>query len=87
MSSPSISVMNAGRAFSLASTFRQSYSVPQLPRDFLHQRECYTLRVIRDGLLLGPLGRRQAAAQIGERLFRNLDAEGACGLLFGRACR
>ena len=29
MSSPSISVMNCGRAFSLASTLRQSYSVAQ----------------------------------------------------------
>jgi len=29
MSSPSISVTNCGSAFSLASTLRQSYSVPQ----------------------------------------------------------
>ena len=46
-------------------------------RELLHRRELHALRLIRDGLLLGPPRRGDAPAQVGERLFRKVDAEGA----------
>jgi hypothetical protein len=52
MSSPSISVTNCGTAFSLAS------------RERLHRRQPRALRLILDGLLLGPARRRDARAQV-----------------------
>src|SRR5258707_2020348 len=45
-------------------------------RERAHRRELHALRVICDDLLVGPDGRRHAAAQIGERLIRSGEAEG-----------
>jgi hypothetical protein len=61
-----------------------------IARGVLNHRKLNALRFIRDGLLLRPPGRCQASAQIDERLFRDVDAEGAdrivsfCG---ERGCR
>jgi hypothetical protein len=40
----------------------------------------HTLRLIRDGLLLGPPGRRHPPTQIHESFLGNVDAEGADGV-------
>ena len=45
--------------------------------EFLHRRELHALRLICDGLLLGPARGSNAPAEVDERLFRNVDAEGA----------
>src|SRR5215203_5132162 len=45
--------------------------------EFLHRRERHALGLICDGLLFGPLRGRDAATEVGEFLFRNVDAEGA----------
>jgi hypothetical protein len=44
-------------------------------REFLDRRELHALRFIRDGFSLGPAGRTDTAAEIGECLVRNVDAE------------
>jgi hypothetical protein len=75
MSSPSISVMNCGRAFSLASHLRQSYSVAQ----WLDGRELHALRLIGDRFPFRPLRRVDAPAQFGQFGFRNIDTEGTNG--------
>src|SRR5919112_4183128 len=46
-------------------------------REFLHRRELHTLGLIGDGLLFGPLRVRDAATEVEEILFGNVDAEGA----------
>ena len=49
----------------------------------LHQlldgRQAHALRPVRDGLPVGPAGRRQTAAKIGEVLLGNRHAEGTDG--------
>ncbi len=47
-----------------------------IARDFLHRRELHALRFIRDRFPVRPSCRVDAPAQIDERLFRNVDAEG-----------
>src|ERR671910_1203982 len=47
--------------------------------EFLHRRELHALGLICDGLLFGPLRGRDAATEVEECLFRNVDAEGADG--------
>src|SRR5436305_9821681 len=48
-----------------------------IAREFLHRRELYALRLICDGLLVGPARGGDASAQVGEVLFRKVEAEGA----------
>ena len=48
MSSPSISVMNCGRAFSLASHLAPVVFRRPIARELLHRRELHALRRIRD---------------------------------------
>jgi hypothetical protein len=69
--------MNCGRAFSLVSNLRRSYSVPPIAHEFLNRRQLHALRLIFDGLLLGQARRRDAPAEVVQVLFRNVDAEGA----------
>jgi hypothetical protein len=45
-------------------------------RELLHRGQRHALRVVRDGLLLGPLRRRDAPAEVVESLLRNVDVEG-----------
>ena len=80
MSTPSISVMNCGRAFSFASHLAPVVIRLPIARELLHRRELHALRLIGDDLLLGPPRRRDAAFQVGERLVRKVNAEGADGV-------
>src|SRR5882724_5351620 len=49
-------------------------------RELLHGCELDALRCIRDRFPLGPLGRRDASAEVGKRFFRSVKLEGAdCG--------
>src|SRR5258708_40176863 len=57
---------------------------PPIACDFLHRRELYALRFIRDRFPVGPPRRVDAPAQVDERLFRNVDAEGSDFLTRGR---
>ena len=90
MSSPSISVMKFGTAFSLASHLRQSYSVQPVPRELLDRRQLRALRLVLDGLLLGPARGRDASAQVLEVRLGNLDREradrGVARWPFGHDC-
>ena len=43
-----------------------------------------SLRRIGDGFFIGPSRHRNALAEVGERLFRDLDVEGTDGSVFGR---
>ncbi len=45
-----------------------------------NHRERHALRLIRDRLLVGPVGSRYAPAEVDERFFRNVDAEGRTAL-------
>ena len=54
-----------------------------IAREFLDRRELHTLRLICDGLLLGPLRGRDASTEVVQVRLRNVDVEGAdldCGL-------
>ena len=82
MSSPSISVMNCGKAFSLASHFAPVVIRPPIARELLNRRELHALRFIRDRFPVRPPGRGDAPAKIDERVFRNVDVEGADGVVF-----
>ena len=53
-------------------------------RERLHRRQPRALRLIFDGLLLGPARRRDAAAEVDEFLLGNVDVEGADCVVFGR---
>src|SRR5215213_9763939 len=74
MSSPSISVMKFGTAFSFSSHLRQSCSCP-IACECLHHRQLHALRLIFDGLPFGPPRRRDAPAEVVEFLFRNVNVE------------
>ena len=57
---------------------------PPIAGEFLHGRELHALRLIGDRLLVGPARRRNAPAQVRERLIGSAEAEGAdCGLSDG----
>ena len=86
ISTPSISVMNCGSAFSLASALRQSYPSPSSAR----APEAPPTAHPASGRGRAPCwasASRDAPAQVGKLLVRNLDAEGADlkGGLDGRA--
>ena len=74
MSSPSISVMNCGRAFSLASTLRQSYSVPQKLASFCIVASCTpcdeSATVSRSGHCVAAMRRRRLARASSATLMR-----------------
>src|SRR5206468_12729875 len=55
-----------------------------IAREFLHRRELHALRRIRHRLLVGPLRRRDASAEVGEGLVRSVKLEGADGVRCGR---
>ena len=83
ISTPSISVVNCGSAFSLASTRAEVVLGRPVAGERLHRRELHALRPICDELLGGPARRCDAAAQVVELLFGNLDLESTyvdCGL-------
>src|SRR3954471_18062041 len=84
MSSPSIWVMNCGRAFSRASHFEPVVLGRPVAGELLHGRERRALRVIVDRLALGPPGRVDAPAQLGQVVLGNLDAERPGGGVLGR---
>src|SRR5947209_4309360 len=51
-----------------------------IARECLSRRQLHALRLICDGFLLGPLRCGDAPAQVGERFFGHVDAEGTdCG--------
>jgi hypothetical protein len=51
--------------------------------EFLHRRQLHALRLIGDGLLLGPARRLHAPAQLGEVLLGDANVEGADGGVLG----
>ena len=57
-------------------------SAPILDEGFYH-RELYALRLVVDGLSVGPPCRRDATTEIEELLFRKINAEGAYRVAFG----
>src|SRR5262249_37224351 len=50
-----------------------------MAREFLNHRERHALRLIRDGLLLGPVRGRDASAEVGQVLVWHVDLERADG--------
>src|SRR5882762_4780230 len=72
MSSPSISVMKVGRAFSFRLAPAPVVFCPPIVREFLHSRELHALRLVRDRFPFRPLCRVDAPAQFGQRRFRNI---------------
>ena len=87
MSSPSISVMNCGSAFSFASHLRQSYSVCPIARELLNRRKLHALRCIIDGLLIRPARGSDAPAKIVKDGIWNVDVERADRLVFACCVR
>ena len=83
MSTPSISVMNCGSAFSRASHAAPVVLRGPVARERLHRGELHALRAIVDELLGGPARRLDAAAQLIELLLWNIDLERAGSLLLG----
>src|SRR5213592_4710130 len=79
MSTPSILVVNCGKAFNFASALCQSVVRPPVVDEFLELRERHALRGVVDGLALGPARSRNAPAEVDECLFRHADVEGADG--------
>jgi hypothetical protein len=75
MSSPSISVMNWGRAFSVAPA--PVIATHPIARQILHQRRRHTLRVAGDGLALRPSGLANPPAHIDRIRIRKFNTEGA----------
>ena len=69
--------MNCGSAFSAASHLAPVVLRLPVAGEFLHRRQGHALRLIRDRLLLGPLGGRDALAQGRQRVIRDVDVEGA----------
>ena len=77
MSSPSISVMNCGKEFNRASTFRQSCSVCQYCARFCIVASCTPCDASADGFPSWPFRRGDPPAEIGERLVGNMDLKRA----------
>jgi hypothetical protein len=73
ISSPSISAMNCGSALSFASHPPPVVVARPVARELLHQRERHALRIVGDRLALGPPGRVDAPAQLGELRLRKTD--------------
>ena len=80
MSTPSIVVMNCGRAFSFASDLAPVVVRAPVAHQLLQLRELHALRLVGDGLPVGPSRGGDAPAQIDEIFLRNIDAEGANGI-------
>jgi hypothetical protein len=56
--------------------------------EWLDLRELHTLRLIRDGLALGPSRRHHPSPEVEECLFRHVDTEGADRIaVFGRSAK
>ena len=87
MSSPSISVMNCGRAFNLASHLAPVVFCPPIARERLHRRELHALGRICDRFPFRPLCRVDAPAQFVERLLGSSEAERADRVGIGRSGR
>ena len=80
MSTPSISVVNCGRALSFASILRQSCSVRPVAGELLDRRQLHALRAIGDELLGRQPGGGEALAEIVEVGLWHLDVEGDDGV-------
>ena len=76
MSTPSISVVNCGKRVELRLGLAPVVLGRPVARELLERRELHALRSIGDQLLGGPARRGDAAAQLGELLFGNVDVEG-----------
>ena len=72
MSSPSISVMNCGRAFSFASHLAPVVICRPIARECLYRRELHALRCIRDRFAFRPFCCVDAPAQFGKFRFWNI---------------
>ena len=84
MSTPSISVMNCGRALSFASHLAPVVLGRPVARELLHRRELHALRLIRDDFLSGhrvaAMRRlRSASASSGKWTRKGLIAGAAAG--------
>ena len=83
ISTPSISVVNCGSAFSLASIRAEVVLGRPVAGELLNRRELHALRPVLDELLAGQARRLDAAAQVVDLVLWNLDVEGSdlgCGL-------
>ena len=87
MSSPSISVMNCGRALSFASHLAPVVVGRPIVREFLHRRELNALRCVGDRLPFRPLRGGDAPAKLGELLLREAEGEGADRIACGRCAQ
>ena len=90
MSTPSISVTNCGRAFSLRLDLAPVVVGRPVARERLDRRQLHALRRIGDELLAGEAGRGEALLEVVQVGLRDLDLEGAdgggIGVLRGVAC-
>jgi hypothetical protein len=77
--------LRQGVQFGLA--FAPIVICPPIARDFLNRRELHALRFIGDRFPVRPPCRVDAPAQIDQRLFRNVDQEGADFVARGRRRR
>ena len=90
MSCPSISVLNCGSAFSLASHRAPVVIDRPIVGQRLDRRQLHALRTVRDQLLGGPPHRRDPPTQLNQILFRNGDLKGPHARALGGcpwACR
>ena len=76
MSTPSISVVNCGSAFSLASHAAPVVLGRPIAGEFLYRGQLHALRPVIDELLAGPACRGDAPPQVGDRVVGHLDPEG-----------
>src|SRR5947208_14918210 len=81
MSSPSISVMNCGRAFSARLALAPVVIRRPMSCELLDHCERHALRLILDGLLLGPVRGLDASTQVLHGTIWDINMEGAdrCG--------
>ena len=77
MSSPSISVMKFGQGVQPRLALAPVVLGRPVAREVLHERERHALRVVLDGLLLGPARRGDARPQVLEIRLGDLDRERA----------
>ena len=77
MSTPSISVVNCGSAFSRRLDPAEVVVGRPVAGELLHRRELHALRPVFYELLAGPARRRDAPAQVVDLLLWNLDVEGS----------
>ena len=84
MSTPSISVVNCGSAFSLASTRAEVVLVRPVVRERPDRRELDALRPISDELLGGPTCCSDAASKVGQLVVRDVDWNGRISVVVAK---